>query len=544
VQVSDAGSYNVVVSNSSGSVTSATADLLVVSGMTLVNVAPFNGQTEVCGDRQLRLEFDQAIAPGKTGRISIYNTHGTLVDVIDMAASPQTRTIGGAAYAYYPVIVTGSIADIYPHRALAYGETYYVLVEPGVVADVTGAPFAGISDPNQWRFTVRANGPADGTTTLTVTGDGSGDFCTVQGAIDFVPANNTRPVTITVRPGVYTEIVYVPSSKPFITVHGDNRDTTLILYANNNNLNPSTAGRALFGVDASDFTLQNITLWNTTPHGGSQAEAFRGNGQRILLNRVTLRSFQDTLLLQGGGFVTDSFIEGDVDFLWGNGPVFIQNCEVKAATSGGYYTQIRNPQGQGGYVFVNSRLTSEPGVTGMYLGRIDPTVFPYSQVVYLNCAMGSHILPAGWLLNNATAAPSVQFWEYHSTDTNGRALEVSQRAPFSRQLSAQEAALWLDPSPLLSGWVPYTVGPDTPTAVTGGQIGVHWSAAPGHSAKDWVGLYHVGDPDASVLAWQYTGSGTTGHVTLTAPPAGQYEVRYFLSDGFTRAASGDRVTVF
>jgi hypothetical protein len=165
--------------------------------------------------------------------------------------------------------------------------------------------------------------------------------------------------------------------------------------------------------------------------------------------------------------------------MWGTGAVYFQNCELKAATAGGYYTQIRNGQGQGGYVFANSRLTSEPGVTGMYLARtrIDPTVFPYSQVVYLNCAMGAHVLPAGWLLNNFSVGPSVEFWEYGSTDLNGVALNVSQRAPFSRQLTAQELAQWLDPAPLLGGWVPYTVNAASATALGGGPIVANWSAA-------------------------------------------------------------------
>ena len=69
-------------------------------------------------------------------------------------------------------------------------------------------------------------------------------------------------------------------------------------------------------------------------------------------------------------------------------------------------TQIRNGQGQNGYVFVNCWLTSAPEVTGVYLARIDPAAFPYSQVVYINSAMDKHILPAGWQLNNSNSAPN------------------------------------------------------------------------------------------------------------------------------------------
>jgi len=237
----------------------------------------------------------------------------------------------------------------------------------------------------------------------------------------------------------------------------------------------------MFGTDGSDFSLENITLINTTPKGGSQAEAFRGNALRIELNHVTLKSFQDTLLLQStgtnnqGGFVTDSYIEGDVDFMWGTGAVFFQNCELKMVTSNGFYTQIRNVSGKNGNVYVNCRLTAAPGVTGGWLARIDPTVFPFSQVVYINTQMGTQVNPVGWLLNNATTAPNVQFWEYHSTDPNGVPIDVSQRAPFSRQLSAAEAAQWSDPSFVLGGWTPST---KLTAAVTLGNLNQTFTGSP------------------------------------------------------------------
>jgi len=461
-QVADAGSYYVVISNSSGSITSASATLLVVSAMSPTGFRPWNTQTGICTDTALYIAFDQAPQIGKSGRITITNSSGTVVD-IDLASNPQTRMIGGAPFAYLPIIVTGNVAAIYLHQALPYNSTYSVTMEPGVLTDSNGAPFAGFASAQFWRFSTRIAGPDAGTNALTVAWDG-GDFCSVQGAVDFVPANNTQPVTITVRAGPpYTGIIYVPSNKPFLTVRGEDRNASILQYPNNNSMNPTVSSRAMFGVDAPDFTLRDITVINTTPHGGSQAEAFRGNNLRILLQRVTLKSFQDTLMLQGNGLVTDSYIEGDVDFMWGSGAVFFQNSELKAVTSGGYYTQIRNGQGQNGNVYVNCRLTAADGVTGMYLGRIDPTVFPYSQVVFINTAMGPQVAPAAWLLNNATTAPTVQFWEYKSTDLSGAALDVSQRAAFSRQLSAAEAAQWSDPSFVLGGWSPLSSPPAAST---------------------------------------------------------------------------------
>jgi pectin methylesterase-like acyl-CoA thioesterase len=487
-QIGDAASYTVVVSNSSGSITSNPAKLLVVSAMSITNVSPNTGATDLCIDTPLRMTFNQAPKVGTTGRLQVHQDDGTIVDTIDMSLATQSRLNGAVSFNYFPIIVTGNTAAVYLHQKLAYDRTYFVTMEPGVITDAVGAPFVGITDPNQWAFSTKTSGPPPGTNALTVSGDGSGDFCTVQGAVDFVPAGNTNRTVINVHNGTYTEIVYIGSNKPFITVRGENRDQTVIQYANNNNFNPtSTTTRAMFGVDGNDFSLENITLQNTTPKGGSQAEAFRGNALRIVLNRVNLKSFQDTLLLQSpgansaGGFVTDSYIEGDVDFVWGNGSAYFQNCELKMVTSNGFYTQIRNVQGKSGNVFVNCRLTGAAGVTGGFLARIDPTVFPFSQVVYINCAMGP-VIPVGWRLDNATTAPNVQFWEYNSTDLNGNPLDVSQRAAFSRQLTAAEAAQWSNPAFVLGGFSPstkltaavslsnlnqtYTGNPIVPTVVT------------------------------------------------------------------------------
>src|SRR5580765_4362815 len=96
--------------------------------------------------------------------------------------------------------------------------------------------------------------------------------------------------------------------------------------------------------------------------------------------------------------------------------------------------------------------------------------------------MDPHVIASGWRLDNATTAPNIQFWEYNSTDLNGSPLDVSQRASFSRQLTAAEAAQWSDPAFVLGGFSPstkltaavslsnlnqtYTGNPIVPTVVT------------------------------------------------------------------------------
>ena len=132
---------------------------------------------------------------------------------------------------YFPVIITGNTAAIYLHRQLDYAQTYYVTMDPGVITSADGFP--GISDPQTWRISTKLFAPPPGTNQVTVATDGTGDFCTVQGAIDFVPVNNSQKVDIDVDKGVYTELVYVLPTKPYIAVRGEDRDRTIVQYRNN-----------------------------------------------------------------------------------------------------------------------------------------------------------------------------------------------------------------------------------------------------------------------------------------------------------------------
>ncbi|HEV2707295.1 MAG TPA: pectinesterase family protein [Pyrinomonadaceae bacterium] len=555
-QVADAGNYHVVVSNSGGNVTSATARLLVVSSMTANGFSPAFGASGVNIDALPSITFDQTPKVGTSGKVHIFRaSDNALVDTIDLgvdtntgihAPGPQSaRQIGGSSFNfnYHPVIIDGNTATIYPKVKLAYGQTYYVMLEPGVVTDAAGAPFVGVSDASTWTFSTKDAGPAAGTTELTVAADGTGDFSTVQGAIDFVPTNNTQPVTINVRRGTYTEIVYIRSSKPFITVRGEDRNESIIRYSNNENLNTGSSPRAVFGVDATDFTLENITIHNTTTRFNSenrtrQSEAFRGNNHRILLNRVNLKSFQDTLLLQNqsgsnqGGFVNESYIEGDIDFLWGTGVVYFRNSEFKMVSSNAYYTQIRNDATKNGYVFVNSRLTAAPGVTGAYLSRIDPNVFPYSQVVFIDSVMGGHIRPEAWRLDNAVANatstnyPNLKFWEYNTRDENGNPVDVSQRHPVSRQITTEEADFWRNPANVLGGWVP-ELGTSATISLAG--LNQTYTGSP-------LGVSVITEPAGIAVQLTYNGS------DVQPTEVGSYEVVATITEpGYAGTATGTLV---
>ena len=143
----------------------------------------------------------------------------------------------------------------------------------------------------------------------------------------------------------------------------------------------------------------------------------------------------------------------------GKGTVYFDHCEIKTVGRAGYNVQARNPADKYGYVFVDSKLTAIPALTGHILARIDVTPatgYPASHVAYVNCQMDKHISPKGWLITPAGTADtaSVRFWEYQSTDLAGAPIDVSMRDPASKQLTVAEAMTMRDKSVVLGGWNP------------------------------------------------------------------------------------------
>ncbi len=284
---------------------------------------------------------------------------------------------------------------------------------------------------------------------IVVAADGTGDFRSVQDAVDSAPANRETVTTIFIRVGEYDGIIRVGTGKNRLRFLGEDRKRTILSGVNNERLHPGTAQRALLTVAADDFTLENLTVRNRTPYKGSQAEALSLQGDRCILRDADFYSFQDTLQLSGRAYVTNCFIEGDVDFIWGYGAALFERCEIRAVHDG-YYLQSRNPAGKLGYVFADCKLTAAPEVKKNWLARIETERFPASQVAFIRCAMGAHIPAGGWLVTGTNTA-ALRFEEFATTDLVGNKLDVNQRHAASKQLSVTEAAALADAGRFLAG---------------------------------------------------------------------------------------------
>lgn len=447
----------------------------------------------ICPDTPLRLSFSAPVELGSSGVIHVVDAAtGRDADAIDLASPTATKTIGGEPnFRYYPITISGRAITLHLHNGyLAYGKTYVVAADPGVFR-IGGAPSGGLTPALGWTFTTRPSPPKPGTTRLIVAENGTGDFCTVQGAIDFVPDGNTTPTTIHIRAGTYVEQVFF-ANKHALTIEGDDRTHTVIAYATNERFNrasgnpfgsarPNPAAAAVGGHHiyhrgvflahrCRDLVLANLTIRNLTPQGGSQAEAIILNGTtdaHAILNGVNLYSYQDTLQINGQAYISDCHIEGDVDFLWGTGPCYFERCTLMSLRSDAFFTQIRNPGTNHGYVFDRCQFEGAPGVTGNYLSRIGTGRFPHSEVVLLDCTLTPAVGATGWRLlggkeGNENDPAAIHFWEYNSREPSGHPVDTSKRMRGSKQLTdpadAETIANYRNPAWVLGGWSP----PETP----------------------------------------------------------------------------------
>lgn len=266
--------------------------------------------------------------------------------------------------------------------------------------------------------------------------DGSGDFFTVQEAINAVPdyRKNIR-TTIRVRKGVYKEKIVVPESKMGISLTGE--DGAVLTYddfANKENVfgeKKGTSGSASCYIYAPDFYAENITFENTSGPVG-QAVACMISADRAFFKNCRFLGFQDTLYTYGKQcrlYYEDCYIEGTVDFIFGWSTAVFNRCQIHSKADG-YVTAPSTDRGQKyGYVFYDCRLTADDAVTKVYLSR---PWRPYAQAVFIRCGLGKHILPEGWdNWRNTANEKTVYYAEY---DSYGEGANPKDRVSYSHQL--------------------------------------------------------------------------------------------------------------
>lgn len=266
--------------------------------------------------------------------------------------------------------------------------------------------------------------------------DGSGDFFTIQEAVDAVPDfRKAGRTTILVRKGVYKEKVVIPESKISISMIGEEGAVlTNDDYASKPNRfgeEMSTSGSSTCYIYAPDFYAENITFENSAGRVG-QAVACFVSGDRAYFKNCRFLGNQDTLYTYGKDsrqFYDHCYIEGTVDFIFGWSVALFKDCTIHSLADG-YVTAPATDKGKEyGYVFVNCKLTGADEATKVYLSR---PWRPYAQAVFIHCDLDGHILPEGWNnWNKKEAEKTVFYGEYGNT---GAGAGMKARAAFGRRL--------------------------------------------------------------------------------------------------------------
>jgi pectin methylesterase-like acyl-CoA thioesterase len=287
---------------------------------------------------------------------------------------------------------------------------------------------------------------------ITVGGAGA-DFTTIQAAVDAAPAEGA---VIRVRPGVYREVVHV--DKPKIQLRGEGNDwkKVVLVYGNSAASTCGTSCSATLFVTGDDFFAGNMTIANDyskTSDVPSQAVALSVRADRAVLRHVRLLGAQDTLYASSIGcmkegsecrtgrqYYADCYIEGHVDFIFGDAKAVFENCEIHSIphAPGGYLTAQSNtrPEQDAGYVFNHCKVTADAGAGDVYLGR---PWREYSTVIFMNTDVETPIVPVGWSDWKSAPQPrlpTATYAEFHST---GPGANPTAREHYAKQLTAEEA---------------------------------------------------------------------------------------------------------
>jgi len=315
--------------------------------------------------------------------------------------------------------------------------------------------------------------------------DGSGDYITVQAAIDAVPEGNREPVILLLRMDEYHERVIV--NKDNVRLVGEARDRTVITWsACAKDLNEEGKEKGTFLsytmlVTGENVEVENLTIRNDAGFGHEvgQAVAVYAAGDRGVWRNCVMSAHQDTLFCgptmpkvqkdalprkvpEGVESVGDCpmvyerqyfekcIIRGDVDFIFGPYRCWFEQCELIENIDGGIYTAANTPEeAEFGMVFHQCKLTGECGEGKAFLGR---PWRKFARTVFLECEMDEHVAPEGFVDWDAEKKVTERYAEF---GTRGARADLSERNPAEKILSAEEAAAYTIER-VMDGWHPET----------------------------------------------------------------------------------------
>ena len=270
--------------------------------------------------------------------------------------------------------------------------------------------------------------------------DGSGNFTSIQAAIDASKAFPDAPVRIFVKNGIYAEKVRVPACNTKLQLIGESTEKTILTYGDYfskiDRGRNSTFYTYTLMIEADDFRMENMTVENSAGPVG-QAVALHVEGDRCAFINCRFLGHQDTVYLAGQtsrNFFQHCYIDGTTDFIFGAATAFFDRCIIHSK-SDSYITAASTPKGKKyGFVFYQCKLTADEKVRKVFLGR---PWRDFAQTVFIECEMGSHIHPYGWANWDKTNRDKTAYYaEFKNT---GEGAATAGRVMWSKQLTKRQA---------------------------------------------------------------------------------------------------------
>nr|GMC83979.1 pectinesterase 1-like [Ipomoea batatas]GMC85690.1 pectinesterase 1-like [Ipomoea batatas]GMC88309.1 pectinesterase 1-like [Ipomoea batatas]GMD42368.1 pectinesterase 1-like [Ipomoea batatas]GME01104.1 pectinesterase 1-like [Ipomoea batatas] len=273
-----------------------------------------------------------------------------------------------------------------------------------------------------------------------------GKFKTITEAIKSIPTKNTKRQIITIAGGNYTEKVKIEYTQHFITFFADPKDRPNIIFDGTAD-KYGTVYSATVQVEADYFSAVNINFVNSAPRPSGkkekeQAVALTVGGDKASFYNCKFFGYQDTLCdNHNKHFYKDCYIEGTVDFVFGDAKTMFLNTELHVI-DGNRMAMIsahgrKSEKEDTGFAFVHCKVTGTDKVAVLGRGWFD-----YSKTVFLYNEVSDAIKPEGWLglHANTNEGGGCYFAEYKNT---GKGADAKSRPKFVHMLTDAEAKPYL-----------------------------------------------------------------------------------------------------
>src|SRR5574344_1806770 len=396
-----------------------------VNGFAMTDVFVFGEKKEEADNTAPKLiaSNPENLSTGSSANGSVILTFNEKI-----AAGTGNATLNGETL---DMKISGNTA-VFNYNSLDYNTKYTFSLPSGIITDRSGNAYDG----TEIIFTTMERiQPIARLYDAVVAQDGSGNYTNIQAAIDAAPTNAVSPYLIFIKAGTYKGHIDIPSTKPYLHFIGQGYDKVFIsdslLCGGSNALSVDKGATVVARPENLYFEgISFVNSYGKDKNAGPQALALYTLSDRVILNKCGLYSYQDTWLtttkVNARQYAHRCWIEGAVDFIYGQGNVVIDNSKINLVRNSGGYIVAPNHAANTtwGYVFLNDTITApgKPSETSVWLGR---PWHDYPKTVYINTVSEVTIPAAGWY-NTMGGLPTL--WaDYNTMDAKSNKLDLKYR---------------------------------------------------------------------------------------------------------------------